>query len=41
MKNGLHVTLIDMPGFNDYTADTGSKSDIIILKEIGAVLKAK
>ena len=41
MKNGLHVTLIDTPGFNDYAADTGGKSDLVILKEIGAVLKTK
>ncbi|EDR00727.1 uncharacterized protein LACBIDRAFT_313185 [Laccaria bicolor S238N-H82] len=41
MKNGLHVTLVDTPGFNDYTADAGGKSDLVILKEIGAFLKAK
>ena len=42
MKNGLHVTLVDTPGFNDYTADkAGGKSEIIILKELGAFLKAK
>ena len=37
MKNGLHVTLVDTPGFND----SGGKSDAVILKEIGAFLKAK
>jgi predicted GTPase len=41
MKNGLHVTLVDTPGFNDYTADTSGKSDLVILKEIGKFLKAK
>ena len=37
MKNGLHVTLVDTPGFDD----SGGKSDVVILKEIGAFLKAK
>ena len=41
MKTGHHVTLVDTPGFNDYTADAGGKSDLVILKEIGAFLKAK
>ena len=41
MNNGLYVTLVDTPGFNDYTADAGGKSDLVILKEIGAFLKAK
>jgi len=41
MENGLHVTLVDTPGFNDYTADAGGKSDLVILKEIGAFLKEK
>ena len=41
MENGLHVILVDTPGFNDYTADAGGKSDLVILKEIGAFLKAK
>ena len=41
MKNGLHVTLVDTPGFNAYTADAVVKSDLVILKELGAFLKAK
>ena len=41
MKNGLHVTLVDTPGFNAYTADNGGKSDLVILKELDAFLKAK
>lgn len=40
MPNGVHVTLVDTPGFNDYN-DNGGKSDLVILKEIGAYLKAK
>ena len=41
MENGLHVTLVDTPGFNDYTFDDGGKSDLVILKEIGEFLKKK
>ena len=41
MKNGLHVTLVDTPGFNDYTPDAVVNSDLVILKELGAFLKAK
>ena len=41
MENGLRVVLVDTPGFDDFSADTGGKSDRIILKEIGAFLKAK
>ena len=41
MKNGRHVTLVDTPGFNDYTSDGGGKSDLVILKEIGEFLKKK
>ena len=41
MENGLHVILVDTPGFNDYTADGGGESDLVILKEIGAFLKAR
>ena len=41
MENGLHVILVDTPGFNDYTTDGGGKSDLVILKEIGAFLKAR
>ncbi|EDR09683.1 uncharacterized protein LACBIDRAFT_326214 [Laccaria bicolor S238N-H82] len=37
MKNGLHVTLVDTPGFDD----SEGKSDVVILKEIGAFLKEK
>ena len=40
MKNGLHVTLVDTPGFNKY-ADCDGKSDLVILQELGAFLKAK
>ena len=38
MENGLHVTLVDTPGFSDYSSDFGGKSDLIILR---AFLKAK
>ena len=41
MKNGVHVTLVDTPGFNDYSADGGGQSDLVILKEIGAFLEAR
>ena len=41
MENGLHVTLVDTPGFNDYTFGGGGKSDLVILKEIGEFLKKK
>ena len=41
MENGLHVTLVDTPGFNDFTSDSGGKSDLVILKEIGEFLKKK
>lgn len=41
LPNGLVVTLVDTPGFNDYTSDGGGKSDLVILKEIGEFLKKK
>ena len=37
MLNGVRVTLVDTPGFNNY----GGKSEPVILKEIGAYLRAK
>jgi len=40
MPNGVHVTLVDTPGFDDYQ-NNGGKSDLVILKEIAAYLKAK
>ena len=41
LPNGLFVTLVDTPGFNDYTSDGRGKSDLVILKEIGEFLKKK
>ena len=41
LHNGLVVTLVDTPGFNDYTSDGGGKSDLVILKEISEFLKEK
>jgi hypothetical protein len=41
LPNGLVVTLVDTPGFDDYTIDCGGKSDLVILKEIGEFLKKK
>ena len=41
LPNGLVVTIVDTPGFNDYTSDGGGKSDLVILKEIGDFLKKK
>ncbi|EDR09514.1 uncharacterized protein LACBIDRAFT_318655 [Laccaria bicolor S238N-H82] len=40
MPNGIRVTLVDTPGFDDYQ-EYGSRSDLVILKEIGAYLKAR
>ena len=41
LPNGLVVTIVDTPGFNDYTSEGGGKSDLVILKEIGEFLKTK
>ena len=40
MLNGVRVTLVDTPGFTDYTNNRG-KSDLVNLNEIGTYLKAK
>ena len=41
MENGLHVTLVDTPGFVDYTADDRRKSELVILEKTVDFFKAK